>query len=61
MRLTVTIEAEYEEASGVPLEGLLVDTMGVLTRMGFQAPEYTLELDGLDPSRATRCRSSQRT
>ena len=38
MRLTVTIEAEHEEASGVPLEGLLVETMGVLTRMGFQAP-----------------------
>ena len=53
MRLTVTIEAEHEEASGVPLEGLLVETMGVLTRMGFQAPEYTLELDGPDPSSHT--------
>ena len=28
----------------MPLEGLLVETMWVLTRMGFQAPEYTLEL-----------------
>ena len=53
MKLLITIEAEHEEASGVPLEGLLVETMGVLTRMGFQAPEYTLELDGPDPSSHT--------
>ena len=52
MRLTVTIEAEHEEASGVPLEGLLVETMGVLTRMGFQAPEYTLEPRSEAPSRS---------
>ena len=53
MKLLITIEAEHEEASGVPLEGLLVETMGVLTRMGFHAPEYTLELDGPDPSSHT--------
>ena len=49
----MVIEAVHEEASGVPLEGLLVETMGVLTRMGSQAPEYTLELDGPDPSSYT--------
>ena len=53
MKLLITIEAEHEEASGVPLQGLLVETMGVLTRMGFQAPEYTLELDGPDSSSHT--------
>ena len=38
MKLLITIEAEHEEASGVPLEGLLVETMGVPHTNGLPGP-----------------------
>ena len=54
MRLTVTIEAEYEEASGVPLEGLLVETMGGCSHEWASRPRSTLSSSTVWTPAATR-------
>ena len=45
MKLRITIEAEHEESQSQPIYEALAEFVGQIERMGFSAPEISLDLD----------------